>query len=142
MLTIFYDSHCPLCAAEIKMLLSFDTSKKLRLEDLHADDFSERYPHIDPIYADKILHGQLENGQIIKGLDVTCMAWQLVGKHKWMQVLRWPVIRIFTNVGYRIFARYRHPLSTFITGKQRCVPCQKNDKKDSQQNNKKNDDDI
>ncbi|MGJ8647521.1 MAG: thiol-disulfide oxidoreductase DCC family protein [Marinomonas colpomeniae] len=129
MLTIFYDGYCPLCAAEMKQLQSLDVNKKLTLEDIHASDFSDRFPHIDPIEADKRLHGQLENGQIITGLDVTCLSWKLVGKHKWMQVLRWPVIRIFADLGYRFFARYRHQLSSFISGKSRgkdnCLPCQK-----------------
>ncbi|MBJ7537229.1 thiol-disulfide oxidoreductase DCC family protein [Marinomonas transparens] len=125
MLTIFYDSHCPLCAAEMKKLLAFDHDKKLTLKSLHGEDFTLHYPHIDPIEADKILHGQLDNGDIIKGLDVTCLAWHLVGKHKWLQVLRWPVIRLFADMGYRVFARYRHPLSALLAGKARCESCQK-----------------
>lgn len=126
MLTIFYDGYCPLCTAEMDTLRSLDTHKKLQLEDIHASSFQERFPHIDPVAADKLLHGQLENGQIIKGLDVTCLAWKLVGKHKWMQTLRWPVIRVFADWGYHFFARYRHQISSFVTGKPRCEPCQKN----------------
>ncbi|MEP0073059.1 MAG: DUF393 domain-containing protein [Marinomonas sp.] len=125
MLTIFYDGYCPLCTAEMNLLRDLDTQKKLILEDIHAADFSERFPHIDPIQADKILHGQLQNGEVIKGLEVTCLAWKLVEKHKWMQVLRWPVIRFFADLGYLFFARYRHGISSFISGKPRCTPCQK-----------------
>ncbi|WOD06277.1 DUF393 domain-containing protein [Marinomonas sp. GJ51-6] len=125
MLTIFYDGYCPLCTAEMRLLRDLDTQKKLILEDIHAADFSERFPHIDPIQADKILHGQLQNGEVIKGLEVTCLAWKLVEKHKWMQVLRWPVIRLFADLGYLFFARYRHSISSFVTGKPRCTSCQK-----------------
>jgi predicted DCC family thiol-disulfide oxidoreductase YuxK len=125
MLTIFYDGHCPLCTAEMNTLQSLDTQKKLRLEDIHAKDFQYNYPYIDPIEADKLLHGQLDTGQIIKGLDVTCLAWKLVEKHKWMQMLRWPVIRFFADISYRFFARYRHQISSFVTGKPRCATCQK-----------------
>ena len=125
MLTIFYDGKCPLCAAEMKSLAKFDTKHQLVLEDLHADDFQQRFPHIDPIAADRVLHGQLADGRIIKGLDVTCTAWKLVNKHKWLQVLRWPVIRFFADKGYLFFARYRHPISAFVSGKKRCEPCQK-----------------
>lgn len=125
MLTIFYDGYCPLCTAEMNLLRDLDNQKKLILEDIHAADFSERFPHIDPIQADKILHGQLQNGEVIKGLEVTCLAWKLVGKHKWMQVLRWPVIRLFADLGYLFFARYRHSISSFVTGKPRCTSCQK-----------------
>ncbi|MBU1296103.1 DUF393 domain-containing protein [Marinomonas sp. UCMA 3892] len=125
MLTIFYDGHCPLCAAEMQTLQSLDTQKKLQLEDIHADSFSERFPYIDKVEADRLLHGQLANGKIIKGLDVTCLAWKLVGKHKWMQLLRWPVIRFFADMGYKFFARYRHQISSFVTGKPRCESCLK-----------------
>ena len=125
MLTIFYDGHCPLCAAEMQTLLSLDTQKKLQLEDIHADNFGERFPYIDPVEADRLLHGQLENGKIIKGLDVTCLAWKLVGKHKWMQMLRWPVIGFFADMVYKVFARYRHQISSFVTGKPRCESCLK-----------------
>lgn len=125
MLTIFYDGHCPLCAAEMKTLQSLDTQNKLRLENIHDENFQHNYPYIDPIEADRLLHGQLDNGQIIKGLDVTCLAWKLVEKHKWMQILRWPFIRFFADIGYRFFARYRHQISSFVTGKPRCASCQK-----------------
>ncbi|BFM50761.1 DUF393 domain-containing protein [Marinomonas sp. THO17] len=125
MLTIFYDGKCPLCAAEMKSLAKFDTKHQLVLEDLHADDFPQRFPHIDPVAADKILHGQLEDGRIIKGLDVTCTAWKLVNKHRWLQALRWPVVRFFADQAYLFFARYRHPISAFVSGQPRCEPCQK-----------------
>jgi predicted DCC family thiol-disulfide oxidoreductase YuxK len=125
MLTIFYDGHCPLCAAEMQTLRSLDHHNQLQLEDIHADGFTNKFPHIDPIEADKLLHGQLSSGKILKGLDVTCLAWKLVGKHKWMQVLRWPVIRLFADMGYKVFARYRHPISAFVTGKPRCASCLK-----------------
>lgn len=125
MLTIFYDDHCPLCAAEMRTLQSLDTNNRLHLENIHANDFAEKYPHINPVEADRLLHGQLTDGKIIKGLDVTCLAWKLVGKHQWMQALRWPVIRVFADIGYRVFARYRHQISSFVTGKPRCKSCVK-----------------
>ena len=124
MLTIFYDGHCPLCAAEMKTLQSLDTKNRLRLEDIHADHFQQNYPYIDPIEADKILHGQLADGKIITGLDVTCLAWKLVEKHQWIQILRWPFIRFTADIGYRFFARYRHQISSFISRKPRCDACQ------------------
>lgn len=123
MLTIFYDGQCPLCSAEMKRLKAYDQLQDLNLQDLHQADFAERYPHIDPIAADKILHGQLANGQIITGLDVTCLAWQLVGKHSWLQVLRWPLIRPLSDAAYRFFARHRHTLSRAIKSRKQCPVC-------------------
>ena len=113
-LTIFYDSHCPLCNAEINQLRSLDVSGKLLFEDLHNPDFIKRFPYIDPVQANRILHGQLENGQMIFGLDVTCRAWAAVGKYRWLAVLRWPVIGWIADFFYLFFARYRNVISKFF----------------------------
>ena len=118
-LTVFYDSHCPLCMAEIRQLAALDVHGRLRLEDIHGEDFSQRFPHIDPQQADRVLHGQFEDGRMIYGLDVTAEAWGRVGKHRWLKVLRWPLLRPLSDLGYRLFARYRHPLARLLTGQSR-----------------------
>lgn len=116
-LTVFFDGHCPLCNKEIMLLKQLDTRKKLHFEDIHAIDFVYRYPYIDVVAADQRLHGQLANGQIITGLDVTAKAWGLVGHHKWLQILRWPVICWFADLGYLIFARFRHQIARLFGDK-------------------------
>lgn len=121
-LTLFYDSYCPLCAAEMDQLRRFDEQGRLRFEDIHADDFSARYPTVDPVAADRVLHAQYDDGQMIYGLDVTHQAWALVGRHRWLAVLRWPIIRWFADLGYRFFARYRYGISLVLTGQRRCSP--------------------
>lgn len=122
-LTIFYDGGCPLCMAEMRQLQASDRDGKLVFVNLHDVDFSERYPHIDPVRADRLLHGQLESGELLHGLDVTCLAWSLVGKHKWLSVLRWPILRPLSDLAYRLFARYRHGISRLLTGRPRCSSC-------------------
>ena len=124
-LTVFYDSYCPLCSAEIKQLKAYDKDGRLLLEDINELDFMQRYPYIDKIEANKRLHGQLSNGQLIYGLDVTCMAWKLVDKHRWLSVLRWPVIRWFADLAYYLFARYRKPISALLMGKDQSLDCQR-----------------
>lgn len=116
-LTVFFDGHCPLCTKEIALLKQLDTRQKLHFEDIHAIDFVYRYPYIDVVAADRRLHGQLANGQIITGLDVTAQAWNLVGHHRWLQILRWPVIRWFADLAYLVFARFRHPIARLVGSK-------------------------
>ena len=123
-LTIFYDSSCPLCGAEINQLKAYDRDDQLLFEDINAMDFTERYPCIDKIEANKLLHGQLNNGEIIYGLDVTCLAWKTVGKYPWLVILRWPVIRWFADLAYRFFARYRNIISSVLMGKNKASNCQ------------------
>lgn len=123
-LTIFYDSYCPLCSAEINQLKAYNSNNQLAFENIHAVDFEQRYPYIDKVEANKLLHGQLSNGDMIYGLDVTCMAWKTVGKHRWLSVLRWPVIRWFSDLAYLFFARHRNIITSFLTGNKRHLECQ------------------
>ncbi|MEX1199485.1 MAG: DCC1-like thiol-disulfide oxidoreductase family protein [Methylophaga sp.] len=89
---------------EINALQARDIKQRLKFENIYAADFVYRYPYIDIVKADHALHGQLADGSMIYGLDVTAKAWALVDAHRWIQVLRWPVIRWFTDIGYRSFA--------------------------------------
>lgn len=122
-LRIFYDGGCPLCLEEMKHLLSLDDKQSIDLVDINQQNFEERYPAINKHKANAILHGQLPDGSIILGLDVTHKAWSIVGKGHWTTILRWPVVRIVADLVYLIFAKYRHSLSRLITGKSRCESC-------------------
>ena len=123
MLTVFYDSSCPLCMAEMRELARLDVAKRLRLEDLFASDFSDRYPHIDRERAITVLHGQLDTGEVVLGLDCTRLAWQMVGRKKWLAVLRWPLIKPLADWAYLFFARHRERFSYLLTGQTTCKPC-------------------
>ena len=119
-LTVFYDGRCPLCSAEMNQLSQYDKEGKLRLIDINAENFATQYPHIDKVQADRILHGQYANGDMVFGLDVTQQAWALVGKNRWLKLLRLPVIRWFADLGYLVFARYRSQISYALTGSSQC----------------------
>ena len=122
-LIIFYDGGCPLCVSEMRHLSKLDTESLISLENIHADDFSERFPHIDQQRADQILHGQLANGEVIYALDVTYNAWALVGKRHWVAILRWPIIKQIVDYSYLFFAKYRSTISRLLTGSERCEMC-------------------
>lgn len=107
------------------MLKSLDKQGRLQFADIHRADFTARYPDIDPVAADRILHGRYEDGRMIYGLDVSCQAWRAVGKKPWLAVLRWPVIRWFADLAYRVFASNRYRISWLLTGQKRCSPCAK-----------------
>jgi len=119
-LTIFYDSHCPLCMKEMQHLKKCDHEERIKLVDLHATELEQRYPFIDKDLAMKKLHAQSDSGEILYGLDVTCKAWALVGKYRWLSILRLPLIKPIADLMYRFFARYRGTLAFFITGKKHC----------------------
>ena len=107
----------------MKHLMKLDQQQKIDLVDINQESFQAKYPDINREKADRILNGQLANGNILLGLDVTHKAWSLVGKGKWIAIIRWPIIRIFADFAYLQFARHRHFLSRLLTGKERCESC-------------------
>ncbi|MCK8046368.1 DUF393 domain-containing protein [Shewanella sp. 1CM18E] len=119
-LRIFYDSLCPLCAAEMQQIKALDVDGNVELQDLNQEGFEEKFPYIDFAYANKILHGELADGTLIKGLDVTYEAWAAVGKARWVALLRCPLVKPAADLGYRFFAKHRYRISYLLTGKQRC----------------------
>jgi len=125
-LTIFYDSNCPLCSTEINQLKTYDSNNQLSFADINAVDFAQCYPYIDKVAANKLLHGELSNGDMIYGLDVTCMAWKTVGKHRWLVILRWPGIRWISDRAYLFFARHRNTISSLLMKKNESINDQKN----------------
>ncbi|MFT5720820.1 MAG: putative DCC family thiol-disulfide oxidoreductase YuxK [Motiliproteus sp.] len=122
-LTIFYDGGCPLCVSEMRHLCRHDREQRIVLEDIHAEGFAERFPYINPVRADQMLHGQLANGEMIYALEVTYTAWTLVGKHHWVRVLRWPLVKQVSHWLYLFFARHRARISRLLTGSDRCKVC-------------------
>ena len=72
------------------------------------------------------LHAQNVNGDMLYGLDVTAVAWSLVGKYRFLKILRWPVIRSISDLVYKLFAKYRDSISLLLTGKRRCQQCKIN----------------
>jgi predicted DCC family thiol-disulfide oxidoreductase YuxK len=123
-LTIFYDGACPLCLKEMRHLHKSDLEGKILFVDINADDFQVNYPSIDRTKANRVLHGFLADGTLILGLDVTCRAWNLVDKGRWLAILRWPLVRPVADLAYRVFARYRSSFSWWLTGQRRCDSCQ------------------
>lgn len=122
-LTIFYDSHCPLCLAEMRHLKKFDRQQRIKLVDLHDETQLQPYPHINRQEAMQKLHAQDETGKMLYGLDVTAAAWSLVGKYRFLKILRWPLLRNISDLLYKFFARYRDSISLLFTGKRRCAQC-------------------
>jgi|TARA_R110002153_G_scaffold273196_2_gene443370 predicted DCC family thiol-disulfide oxidoreductase YuxK len=131
-LTVFYDGYCPLCLAEMNHLKKLNKEAKLNFVDIQEPSFSVVYPHLSWSALNARIHAQLPDGSLISGLDVTYLAWKLVGKGWVYAPLRWPIIRWFADLAYLGFARHRYTLSFWLTGKRRlqgpsnCDACQPN----------------
>jgi predicted DCC family thiol-disulfide oxidoreductase YuxK len=112
-LTIFYDSHCPLCTLEMQKLKRHDSHNQIILEDLHQENFQTRFPDINIDKAMAILHG-LYQGKTLLALDVTHRAWTLVGRGALVAPLQFPIIKQIAHRGYLLLAKYRYPISNCL----------------------------
>ncbi|GGK23538.1 thiol-disulfide oxidoreductase DCC family protein [Aliivibrio fischeri] len=118
-LTVFYDGTCPLCAKEMRALKKQDKNNVIKTIDIYSEAFSE-YPNIDPKAANTVLHALNQKGELILGLDVTYLAWKLVGKGWFYAPLRWPGIKMIADWCYLHFAKNRYRVSYWLTGVSRC----------------------
>ncbi|WP_339720853.1 DUF393 domain-containing protein [uncultured Paraglaciecola sp.] len=128
-LTLFYDGFCPLCLLEINKLKQLDVQQNITFVDIQKPSFSADYPQLDWQALNARIHGYLQDGSLISGLDVTYLAWKLVGKGWVYAPLRWPVIRWFADSAYNLFAKNRYRISYLLTAKKPCVPCQSKQRK-------------
>lgn len=122
-LTIFYDGYCPLCLFEVRQLKRFDQQKNITFVDIQEPSFSTQYPQLNWSNLNTRIYGYLQDGSLISGLDVTYLAWKLVGKGWVYAPLRCPVISWFADIAYNIFAKHRYRISYLLTGKKPCIPC-------------------
>ncbi|MCG8414785.1 MAG: DUF393 domain-containing protein [Pseudomonadales bacterium] len=117
-LTLYFDGDCPLCLMEIEALKKLSEDGRLSFVDVNSVDFAADHPHIDKAAALAKLHGMTNDGRMLYGLDVTVAAWSAVGKHRWLRILRWPILRYIADAVYWLFARYRAPIAWMLTGRK------------------------
>ena len=107
-LIFLFDGGCPLCLRETSFLKRKDVLNKINFVDISNDDYNPNlFKDITYKEAMSNLHGILENGDIIKGLDVLAYSYELIG-FGWvyyplkLQFIS-PVLRFF----YQYWAKYR-----------------------------------
>ncbi|WP_462159874.1 thiol-disulfide oxidoreductase DCC family protein [Pseudoalteromonas sp. GB56] len=115
MLTLFYDGACPLCAREISALKNHDVANTLVLVDINDAEHMSKYPAVSYDAAYRTLHAIDASGNVLRGLDANVAAWNCVGKMRWLNMLRAPVVRTLADWVYSLFATLRP-----IFGAQRC----------------------
>ncbi len=107
-LIFLFDGGCPLCLRETNFLKSKDELNKIDFVDINNVNYNPiLFKDISYAEAMSNLHGILENGNIIKGLDVLAYSYELIGlgwvyyplKIKFLA----PVLRLF----YKYWAKYR-----------------------------------
>ena len=107
-LTFLFDGGCPLCLRETNFLKSKDELNKIDFVDINNVNYNPiLFKDISYAEAMSNLHGILENGNIIKGLDVLAYSYELIGLGWVYYPLKIeffaPVLRLF----YKYWAKYR-----------------------------------
>ena len=79
-LTFLYDGECPFCLRETNFLKKKDNKNSILFIDISKKGFNPiRFQNITYMDAMSNLHGILNNGRIIKGLDVLAYSYELIG---------------------------------------------------------------
>ena len=107
-LIFLFDGGCPLCNRETNFLKSKDKLNNINFVDINNKNYNPiHFKGITYSEAMSNLHGILENGVIIKGLDVLAYSYELIGLGWVYYPLRIkflaPVLRFF----YQYWAKYR-----------------------------------
>ena len=107
-LIFLFDGGCPLCLRETNFLKSKDELNKIDFVDINNVNYNPiLFKGISYSEAMSNLHGILENGNIIKGLDVLAYSYELIGLGWVYYPLKIeffaPVLRLF----YKYWAKYR-----------------------------------
>ena len=103
-----FDGGCPLCLRETRFLSKKDVSNKINFIDINSDSYNPSlYQDISYAEAMSNLHGILENGDIIKGLDVLAYSYTLIGFGWVYYPLKIKFIASILRFFYQYWAKYR-----------------------------------
>jgi len=107
-LTLYYESACPLCNAEMSNLMLRNTEGHLRFADVSAPDFSG--PPAGTTMQDllELIHARRADGRVLKGVEVFRLAYEAVGLGWVSTAMRLPLLRPFAEWSYPVLARNRH----------------------------------
>ena len=103
-----FDGGCPLCLRETRFLKKKDSSNKINFIDINNDNYNPSlYKDISYSEAMSNLHGILENGDIIKGLDVLAYSYKLIGLGWVYYPLKIEFLAPLLRLFYQYWAKYR-----------------------------------
>ena len=107
-LTFLFDGGCPLCLRETNFLKKRDILNQISFVDINDKDYDQKlFNDISYSEAMSNLHGIIENGEIIKGLDVLAYSYELIGLGWVYYPLKIKLLSPLLRLVYRYWAKYR-----------------------------------
>lgn len=124
--TIFYDANCQICSHEISLIMQRDINGNLIAAPL--DEYLEALAQLNVSReaAMTLLHIADDNGELYIGMDAIRLMYHECGWHWQAKVLSWPIIRPLSEVGYRLFAKYRYLMPKTLLHKEKEITCKTN----------------
>ena len=117
-----FDGGCPLCLRETRFLKKKDSSNKINFIDINNDSYNPSlYKDISYVEAMSNLHGILENGDIIKGLDVLAYSYELIGLGWIYYPLKIEFLAPLLRLIYQYWAKYRLKITGRSNMKKICT---------------------
>ena len=113
-LTLFYDSRCPLCAAEMRRLAGWDRQGRLAYIDMQGEDFDAGVYGTSYAAMDTELHGLTTDGRMLVGTDAIAAAYSAVGMGWLVWPLRIALTKPLWGAAYRWLARHRYRASRLL----------------------------
>lgn len=110
-LTLFYDAACPVCALEMDHLRSRNGAGLLAFVDIAQPGFDAARYGATLAEMDAEIHGVWADGCTVRGLQALRAAYAAVGLGWVLRPTGLAPLRPVFDVGYRLFARYRRPIS-------------------------------
>jgi predicted DCC family thiol-disulfide oxidoreductase YuxK len=108
-LTLYFESACPLCDAEMSALRARDQHGRLHFVDISAPDFAAPEGTTLPALLAAI-HGRRADGNWARGMEAMRLAYAAIGLGWLVAPTRWPVLRPAADRAYAWFARHRHAM--------------------------------
>ena len=106
-LTFLYDGACPICIRETDFLKKNDSSNLINFVDISNNYSSKDFKNIKYKDAMSNLHGILNNGEIILGIDVLSYSYELVGLGWIYYPAKLPIISNLLKLAYKYWAKNR-----------------------------------
>lgn len=115
-LTLYYESGCPLCNAEMTNLMLRNTEGRLRFADVSAPEFNDLPAGTSMQDLLELIHARTADGRVIKGVEVFRLAYEAVGLKGISSAIRLPVLGLLVEWAYPVLARNRHRIPRRLVG--------------------------
>ena len=103
--TIWYDSLCPICSREIRVMRALDWRRRIAFVDLHAPGAD---CPLDPAILLARFHARAADGRVVSGAEAFAMMWRQIPL-LWPlgQLARIPTMLVLLERAYVAFLRWR-----------------------------------